>query len=166
MPTVIIAFVLVYGLLELGEFPTEPVTSEAHPYSPQAKGRRRFRYRLSVLGRVVAVLGQRLQQCSFRSSRATASLVALDQCRQLHRRRLASTTGARFSPLFTFHTLLSMQWQRRFLRLKVKVIWCGLWNLLRVQFSLEGSQNFLNMNEDKRCHPILFHSEGPEAGSQ
>ncbi|MQL92387.1 hypothetical protein Taro_025012 [Colocasia esculenta] len=52
----------------LGEFPTEPVTSEAHPYSPQARARRRFRYRLPVQGRVVAVLGQRLQQCSFRSS--------------------------------------------------------------------------------------------------
>ncbi|MQM06118.1 hypothetical protein Taro_038943 [Colocasia esculenta] len=27
-------------------------------------------------------------------------------------------------------------------------------------------QNSSLMNEDKRCHPILFHSEGPEAGSQ
>ncbi|MQM15129.1 hypothetical protein Taro_048064 [Colocasia esculenta] len=57
--------VLVDGLLELGEFPTEPVTSEAHPYSPQAKAKRRFRYRLPVQGRVAAVLGQHLQQCSF-----------------------------------------------------------------------------------------------------
>ncbi|MQL90893.1 hypothetical protein Taro_023495 [Colocasia esculenta] len=62
------ASVLVYGLLELGEFPTEPVTSEAHPYSPQVRARRRFHYRLSVQGRVVAVLGQHLQQCSFHSS--------------------------------------------------------------------------------------------------
>ncbi|MQM02828.1 hypothetical protein Taro_035602, partial [Colocasia esculenta] len=52
----------------LGEFPTKPVTSEAHPYSPQARARRRFRYRLPVQGRAAAVLGQRLQQCSFRSS--------------------------------------------------------------------------------------------------
>ncbi|MQL80286.1 hypothetical protein Taro_012732, partial [Colocasia esculenta] len=29
--------ILVYGLLELEEFPTEPMTSEAHPYSPQEK---------------------------------------------------------------------------------------------------------------------------------
>ncbi|MQM08800.1 hypothetical protein Taro_041658 [Colocasia esculenta] len=62
------ASVLVYGLLELGEFPTEPVTSEAHPYSPQVKARRRFCYHLPVQGRVVAVLGQHPQQCSFRSS--------------------------------------------------------------------------------------------------
>ncbi|MQM15078.1 hypothetical protein Taro_048016 [Colocasia esculenta] len=53
--------VLMYGLLELGEFPTEPVTSEAHPYSPQARARRRFRYRLPVQGHVAVVLGQRLQ---------------------------------------------------------------------------------------------------------
>ncbi|MQM03425.1 hypothetical protein Taro_036209, partial [Colocasia esculenta] len=59
------ASVLVFGLLELGEFPTEPVTSEAHPYSPQAKVKRKFRYLLLVRGRVAAVLGQRLQQCSF-----------------------------------------------------------------------------------------------------
>ncbi|MQM16648.1 hypothetical protein Taro_049606 [Colocasia esculenta] len=56
------------GLLELGEFPTEPVTSEAHPYSPHVKARRRFRYHLLVQGRSAAVLGQHLQQCSFRSS--------------------------------------------------------------------------------------------------
>ncbi|MQL92647.1 hypothetical protein Taro_025269 [Colocasia esculenta] len=65
------ASVLVYGLLELEEFPTEPVTSEAHPYSPQVKARRRFRYHLPVQGRDTAVLGQRLQQCSFRSSVVT-----------------------------------------------------------------------------------------------
>ncbi|MQL82489.1 hypothetical protein Taro_014947 [Colocasia esculenta] len=47
------------GLLPLGEFPTEPVTSEAHPYSPQVKARRRFRYHLPVQGRDAAVLGQR-----------------------------------------------------------------------------------------------------------
>ncbi|MQM13470.1 hypothetical protein Taro_046397, partial [Colocasia esculenta] len=62
------ASVLVYGFLVLGEFPTEPVTSEAHPYSPQVKVKRKFCYRLPVQGRVIAVLGQRLQQCSFRSS--------------------------------------------------------------------------------------------------
>lgn len=27
-------------------------------------------------------------------------------------------------------------------------------------------QNSSLMNEDKRCRPILFHSEGPEAGNQ
>ena len=27
-------------------------------------------------------------------------------------------------------------------------------------------QNSSLMNEDKRCRPILFHSEGPEAGDQ
>ncbi|MQM09555.1 hypothetical protein Taro_042430, partial [Colocasia esculenta] len=41
------------------------LTSEAYPYSPQAKVKRKFRYRLPVRGRVAAVLGQRLQQCSF-----------------------------------------------------------------------------------------------------
>ncbi|MQM23404.1 hypothetical protein Taro_056468 [Colocasia esculenta] len=49
----------------LGEFPTEPVTCEAHPYSQQVKGRRRFRYRLPVQSRVATALGQHLQQCSF-----------------------------------------------------------------------------------------------------
>ncbi|MQM17095.1 hypothetical protein Taro_050062 [Colocasia esculenta] len=49
----------------LGEFPTEPVTSEAHPYSPQARARRRFLYRRPLRSRDVAVLAQRLQQCSF-----------------------------------------------------------------------------------------------------
>ncbi|MQL72848.1 hypothetical protein Taro_005200 [Colocasia esculenta] len=44
----------------LGEFPTEPVTSEAHPYSPQARARRRFLYRRPVRSRDVAVLVQRL----------------------------------------------------------------------------------------------------------
>ncbi|MQL98894.1 hypothetical protein Taro_031611 [Colocasia esculenta] len=48
----------------LGEFPTEPVTSEAHPYSPQARARRRFLYRRPVRSCDVAVLAQRLQQCS------------------------------------------------------------------------------------------------------
>ncbi|MQM21198.1 hypothetical protein Taro_054233, partial [Colocasia esculenta] len=46
----------------LGEFPTEPVTSEAHPYSPQARVRMRFLYRRPVRSRDVAVLAQRLQQ--------------------------------------------------------------------------------------------------------
>ncbi|MQL91216.1 hypothetical protein Taro_023826, partial [Colocasia esculenta] len=41
------------------------VTSEAHPYSPQARARRRFLYRRPVRSRDVAVLAQRLQQCSF-----------------------------------------------------------------------------------------------------
>ncbi|MQM12295.1 hypothetical protein Taro_045212 [Colocasia esculenta] len=49
----------------LGEFPTEPVTREAHPYPPQVRARRTFRHHLSVRGRIVAVLGQRRQQCSF-----------------------------------------------------------------------------------------------------
>ncbi|MQM12969.1 hypothetical protein Taro_045890 [Colocasia esculenta] len=47
------------------QFPTEPVTSEAHPYSPQARARRRFLYRRPVRSRDVAMLAQRLQQCSF-----------------------------------------------------------------------------------------------------
>ncbi|MQM05193.1 hypothetical protein Taro_038000 [Colocasia esculenta] len=38
----------------LGEFPTEPVTSEAHPYSPQARARRRFLHRRPVRSRDVA----------------------------------------------------------------------------------------------------------------
>ncbi|MQL90019.1 hypothetical protein Taro_022600, partial [Colocasia esculenta] len=38
----------------LGEFSTEPVTSEAHPYSPQARARRRFVYRRPVRSRDVA----------------------------------------------------------------------------------------------------------------
>ncbi|MQM03040.1 hypothetical protein Taro_035814 [Colocasia esculenta] len=37
----------------LGEFPTEPVTSEAHPYSPQAGARRWFLYRRPVQSRDV-----------------------------------------------------------------------------------------------------------------
>ncbi|MQM20918.1 hypothetical protein Taro_053948, partial [Colocasia esculenta] len=52
-------------LVPLGEFPIEPVTGEAHPYSPQAKVERKFRYRLPVRGRIAAVLGQCLQQCNF-----------------------------------------------------------------------------------------------------
>ncbi|MQM11086.1 hypothetical protein Taro_043989 [Colocasia esculenta] len=47
------------------QFPTKPVTSEAHPYSPQVRARRRFIYLRPVRSRVVAVLAQRLQQCSF-----------------------------------------------------------------------------------------------------
>ncbi|MQM11476.1 hypothetical protein Taro_044387 [Colocasia esculenta] len=43
------------------------VTSEAHPYSPLVKARRRFRYRLPVQSCAAAVLGQHPQQCSFRS---------------------------------------------------------------------------------------------------
>ncbi|MQL98479.1 hypothetical protein Taro_031186 [Colocasia esculenta] len=54
------------GLRPCGpQFPTEPVTSEAHPYSPQARARRRFLYRRPIQSRDVAVLAQRLQQCSF-----------------------------------------------------------------------------------------------------
>ncbi|MQM17161.1 hypothetical protein Taro_050129 [Colocasia esculenta] len=49
----------------LGEFPTEPVTSEAHPYSPQARARRRFLYRHPVRSCDIVVLAQHLQQCSF-----------------------------------------------------------------------------------------------------
>ncbi|MQM12531.1 hypothetical protein Taro_045453 [Colocasia esculenta] len=52
--------VLVFSVL--GEFPTEPVTREAHPYPPQVRARRMFRYRRPVRSRVAAVLGQRLQQ--------------------------------------------------------------------------------------------------------
>ncbi|MQL98396.1 hypothetical protein Taro_031102 [Colocasia esculenta] len=37
-------------------FPTEPVTSEAHPYSPQARARRRFLYRRPVRSRDVACM--------------------------------------------------------------------------------------------------------------
>ncbi|MQM19268.1 hypothetical protein Taro_052269 [Colocasia esculenta] len=50
------------------KFPTEPVTSEAHPDSPQASARRRFPYCRPVRSRDVAVLAQRLQQCSISSS--------------------------------------------------------------------------------------------------
>ncbi|MQL94717.1 hypothetical protein Taro_027375 [Colocasia esculenta] len=68
----------------LGEFPTEPVTREAHPYPPQVRARRMFRYhrlvpsrvatvrarrtfhyRRPVRSRVTVVLDQHLQQCSF-----------------------------------------------------------------------------------------------------
>ncbi|MQM22269.1 hypothetical protein Taro_055319 [Colocasia esculenta] len=49
----------------LGEFPTEPVTREAHPYPLQVRARRAFHYRRPVRSRVTAVLGQHLQQCSF-----------------------------------------------------------------------------------------------------
>ncbi|MQL77374.1 hypothetical protein Taro_009772, partial [Colocasia esculenta] len=40
-------------------------TSEAHPYSPQVRARRRFLYRHLVRSRDAAVLAQRLQQYSF-----------------------------------------------------------------------------------------------------
>ncbi|MQM16301.1 hypothetical protein Taro_049256 [Colocasia esculenta] len=39
----------------LGEFPTEPVTSEAHPYPPQERARRTFLYRRPVRSCVVAM---------------------------------------------------------------------------------------------------------------
>ncbi|MQL88340.1 hypothetical protein Taro_020905 [Colocasia esculenta] len=39
----------------LGEFPTEPVTSEAHPYSPHARARRRFLYCRPVQSHGVAL---------------------------------------------------------------------------------------------------------------
>ncbi|MQL93348.1 hypothetical protein Taro_025995 [Colocasia esculenta] len=48
----------------LGEFPTEPVTSEAHPYPPQVRARRTFLGRRPARSCVVAVQGQHLQQCS------------------------------------------------------------------------------------------------------
>ncbi|MQL71847.1 hypothetical protein Taro_004158 [Colocasia esculenta] len=51
----------------LGEFPTEPVTSEAHPYPPQVRERRMFLGRRLVQSRVIAVQGQHLQQCSVAS---------------------------------------------------------------------------------------------------
>ncbi|MQL93766.1 hypothetical protein Taro_026420, partial [Colocasia esculenta] len=65
----------------LGEFPTEPVTSEAHPYSPQARARRGFPYSHPVRSRNVAVLAQRLQQCSFSFFSCTSGL------RPVHGRR-------------------------------------------------------------------------------
>ncbi|MQL74582.1 hypothetical protein Taro_006948 [Colocasia esculenta] len=85
------ASVLVYGLLELGEFPTEPVTSEAHPYSLQAKVKRKFHYRLLVQGRIVAVLGQRLQQCSFCNS-----VVSFLSCTSLPRGQLINPSKSCF----------------------------------------------------------------------
>ncbi|MQL78877.1 hypothetical protein Taro_011294 [Colocasia esculenta] len=48
----------------LGEFPTEPVTREAHPYPPQVRARRTFLVRRPVPGHIVAVQGQHLQQSS------------------------------------------------------------------------------------------------------
>ncbi|MQL86802.1 hypothetical protein Taro_019332 [Colocasia esculenta] len=86
-------FFMEVGRQMLGEFPTEPVTSEAHPYSPQVKARKRFRYHLPVQGRtaavrarrmfldrrpvqgrVVAVQGQYLQHCSL--SRVVSCLLS------------------------------------------------------------------------------------------
>ncbi|MQL97224.1 hypothetical protein Taro_029911 [Colocasia esculenta] len=55
-------------------FPTEPVTCEAHPYSLQVKARRTFLYRLPVQSCIAAVLGRRLQQCSFFSSYTSGDL--------------------------------------------------------------------------------------------
>ncbi|MQM12939.1 hypothetical protein Taro_045861 [Colocasia esculenta] len=52
----------------LGEFPTEPVTSKAHPYPPQVRARRMFLNLRPVQSRVVAVQGQYLQQCSLSSA--------------------------------------------------------------------------------------------------
>ncbi|MQL79032.1 hypothetical protein Taro_011465 [Colocasia esculenta] len=60
-PRISVSQAVSLGLVPLGEFPTEPVTSEAHPYSPQVKVEKKFCYRLPIQGRVVAVLGQRLQ---------------------------------------------------------------------------------------------------------
>ncbi|MQM02721.1 hypothetical protein Taro_035491, partial [Colocasia esculenta] len=57
-------FVHVSGCSVLREFPTEPVTSEAHPYSPQVKASRRFLYRLLFQTRIAAEQIQHLQQCS------------------------------------------------------------------------------------------------------
>ncbi|MQM09693.1 hypothetical protein Taro_042572 [Colocasia esculenta] len=50
------------------QFPTEPVTSEAHPYPPQVRARRTFLDRRPVRSRVVAVQGQYLLLCSSSSS--------------------------------------------------------------------------------------------------
>ncbi|MQM01510.1 hypothetical protein Taro_034270, partial [Colocasia esculenta] len=54
------------------EFPTEPVTREAHPLPPQVRARRTFLVRRPVQGRIVAVQGQYLQQSSFSSGRIVA----------------------------------------------------------------------------------------------
>ncbi|MQM01567.1 hypothetical protein Taro_034321 [Colocasia esculenta] len=62
-------FAFVFGCSVLGEFPTEPVTSEAHPYSPQVRARRRFLYHRPVRSHVVAMLAQRLQQSRLRPVR-------------------------------------------------------------------------------------------------
>ncbi|MQM23286.1 hypothetical protein Taro_056350 [Colocasia esculenta] len=57
----------------LGEFPTEPVTREAHPYPPQVRARRTFHDRRPTQSRAAAVQGQYLQRCS-------SSCVVLQQC--------------------------------------------------------------------------------------
>ncbi|MQL69760.1 hypothetical protein Taro_002088 [Colocasia esculenta] len=54
--------------LEDGSFPTEPVTSEAHPYPPQVRARRTFHDRRPVQSRAVAVQGRYLQLYSGSSS--------------------------------------------------------------------------------------------------
>ncbi|MQM09045.1 hypothetical protein Taro_041905 [Colocasia esculenta] len=61
----------------LGEFPIELVTREAHPYPPQVRARRTFRYRRPVRSRVTAVRARR----TFRYRRPVRSRVAtvLDQ---------------------------------------------------------------------------------------
>ncbi|MQL76282.1 hypothetical protein Taro_008676 [Colocasia esculenta] len=62
------AFVPVFLVCSvLGEFPTEPVTSEAHPYPPQVRAKRTFLGRRPIRSCVVAVQGQHLQQCSVAS---------------------------------------------------------------------------------------------------
>ncbi|MQM09408.1 hypothetical protein Taro_042278 [Colocasia esculenta] len=75
-----------------GEFPTEPVTSEAHPYSPQARARRRFLYRRPVRSHDVAVLAQRLQQCSFSFFSCTCCISGLRPVRG-RRTRVKHVTG-------------------------------------------------------------------------
>ncbi|MQL73613.1 hypothetical protein Taro_005951, partial [Colocasia esculenta] len=55
------------------EFPTEPVTREAHPLPPQERARRTFHNRRPAQSCAVAVQGQYLQRCSF-------SCVVLQQC--------------------------------------------------------------------------------------
>ncbi|MQM07832.1 hypothetical protein Taro_040678, partial [Colocasia esculenta] len=54
--TAFVPVVLVCSVL--GEFPTEPLTSEAHPYPPQVRARRTFHDRRPVQSRVVAVQGR------------------------------------------------------------------------------------------------------------
>ncbi|MQL82310.1 hypothetical protein Taro_014788 [Colocasia esculenta] len=61
------------------------LTSEAHPYSPQARARRRFLYRRLVRSRDVAALAQRLQQCSF--SFFNYGVVSLARLRPVRGRR-------------------------------------------------------------------------------
>ncbi|MQL98458.1 hypothetical protein Taro_031172 [Colocasia esculenta] len=65
----------------LGEFPTEPVTREAHPYPPQVRARRTSHDRRLAQGRAVAVQGQYLQRCT--SGYAPGSCTSFQFCGNL-----------------------------------------------------------------------------------